>query len=349
MAYRMNEKIRHLVPYQPISGNFRIRMDANESFFPPGKELLEKIGSAVRSVPLNRYPDPYALESCRAFAGFYGCRPENVVAGNGSDELIALISEAFSMKGEKILTFSPDFSMYSFYGRICETENIVYRKEEDLSVDVDRVIRLARENGARMLLFSNPCNPTGKGLRRDEVRKLIRSVDALVVLDEAYMDFWDQSLIGEADRYDNLILLRTCSKAFGLAGIRLGFAVANEELARALRAVKSPYNVNAMTQAAGAAVLGERLLLQSRTRAIVRSREELYRALRALEKGRETELRVYPTVTNFVLLRTDRAEEFHRRLLENGISVRLFDGFLRVTAGSERENAEFIKAFGAML
>ena len=131
-------------------------------------------------------------------------------------------------------------------------------KRQDLTIDVDEVIAKAQAENVKMIVFSNPCNPTSLGLPREEVRRLIRSVDALVVLDEAYMDFWDQSLLGEVEDYDNLIILRTCSKAIGAAALRLGFAVAAPRLTRVLRAVKSPYNVNSLSQAIGTLVLGER-------------------------------------------------------------------------------------------
>lgn len=135
-----------------------------------------------------------------------------------------------------------------------------------------------------MLLFSNPCNPTSLGLKREEVRHLLRSVNCLVVLDEAYMDFWDQSLLNEAENYDNLILLKTCSKAFGLAGIRLGFAIANPTITNALRAVKSPYNVNSVTQAIGAVVITRTETFEDRTETLIQRRKELEGEICVLEK-----------------------------------------------------------------
>ena len=115
--------------------------------------------------------------------------------------------------------------MYRFYASIAEAENINLAKPDTLKTDPDEVIRTIREKGARLVIFSNPCNPTGQGLNREEVRHIVSSVDALVVLDEAYMDFWDESFLSEAWKYENLIVLRTCSKAFGMAAIRLGFAI----------------------------------------------------------------------------------------------------------------------------
>jgi histidinol-phosphate aminotransferase len=345
MAYRLNDKIRELKPYEPIKGSYRIRLDANESFIGLPESVRSKMLDAAAQIPYNRYPDSKAAELCTRFAEYYGVNPENVTAGNGSDELISVICNAFLMRGETMMTVAPDFSMYRFYASVSEAYCVEYQKKPDLSIDVDELISAVNSHNANMLLFSNPCNPTSLGLNREEVRRLIRSVQALVVLDEAYMDFWDQSLIQEADQYDNLILLRTCSKAFGMAGIRLGFAVANPTLTNALKAVKSPYNVNSLTQKIGSIILGECELHRQALEKIIASREELYEEIRRIEQKYPQELHAYSTVTNFVLIRLDEAGEIYQKLLNEGIAVRFMGDFLRVTAGSHEENSEFIQAF----
>ncbi len=349
MAYTVNSKIRDLKPYQPIVGTYRIRLDANESFLTPPPELVSKIRDAAASVAYNRYPDPYAEELCRAFAGYYGIDSANVMAGNGSDELISLLFGTFLMKGEGVMTLSPDFSMYRFYGEISEARCVEYRKKPDFSVDADDLIRAVNESGVRMLVFSNPCNPTSLGLGREEIRRLVGSVESLVVLDEAYMDFWDQSMLKEVNNFDNLVILRTCSKAVGMAAARLGFAVANPVLIRSLKAVKSPYNVNAVSQRIGAAVLGEQEWLRFCLQEIIRSRDSLFSSLKKLEAEKPGKFTVAKTVTNFVTIRTADGEAIYHSLLERGIAVRCFKGFLRVTAGNKQENEEFLRAFSAAL
>lgn len=347
--YRLNEKIRELKPYEPIKGDYPVRLDANESFRPLPESVLSKLAEAAASIPYNRYPDPFASELCESFARFYGTDPALVTAGNGSDELISVITGAFLMKGDAVMTLVPDFTMYRFYAGIDEACCLEYEKRADLSVDVDGVIEAAKEKNVKMLIFSNPCNPTSVGLKREEIRRLVRSVDALVVLDEAYMDFWDQTMLREAGEYDNLILLRTCSKAFGMAGIRLGFAVANPVLTGALRAVKSPYNVNAFTQKAGAVIYGEKEWAELSVREIVASRKELSAALERLDARYPEKLSVTESVTNFILIRTPEAERLYGALLKKGVAVRLLGGCLRVTAGSGEENAEFLRALEAAL
>lgn len=341
---RLNEKIRDLTPYEPLSGSYRIRLDANESFLPVPASLQSKLQKAFLDTAFQRYPDPLATQVCKAFAAFYGVRPETVTAGNGSDELISVLLTGFLMKGDTILTLSPDFSMYRFYSSITEVSCVELNKRPDLTIDVDALIAAAQQHNAKAIVFSNPCNPTSLGIPREEVRRLLRSVQALVILDEAYMDFWDQSLLNEVEEYDNLVVLRTCSKALGLAALRLGFAVANETLTRAIRAVKSPYNVNAVTQQVAAVVLSERELMMNAVQTLVKSREELQQACVCLQQAYPGRMQVYPSCTNFVLLKLPDCQQVHKALLERGIAVRCMGDYLRITAGSPAENAELIAA-----
>ena len=238
MAFELNEKLKNMTPYEPVSGNFAVRLDANESFVSQSEAIRAELAETLRELPLNRYPDPMAAEVCAKFAAYYGLNPAHVTAGNGSDELISVITGAFLSQGDKLLTVLPDFSMYGFYADLAGAEVVSLKKGEALTIDVDALIETARREQISCVMFSNPCNPTGQGLPREEVRRIVTSLDCLVVLDEAYMDFYTESLLDEAEAYDNLIILRTCSKALGLAAFRLGFAVATERLTKVLRAVQ---------------------------------------------------------------------------------------------------------------
>jgi len=345
MAYRLNDKIRDLKPYDPITGYYPIRLDANESFEPIPNRVASKILEAAAFMPYNRYPDSQAFDLCKSFAAHYKVNAENITAGNGSDELISIICNAFLMKGDVMMTLSPDFSMYKFYSTIVEAKLIEYQKNPDLTIDVDKLIMTANENNVKLIVFSNPCNPTSLGLKKAEVRRLISSVNALVILDEAYMDFWNESLLDEVDGYDNLIILRTCSKAFAMAGIRLGFAAANLTLTNALKAVKSPYNVNTLTQKIGSIILNENELIETMINEIVASKESLYSEMKRIEGINAGKMLVYPSVTNFVFVKMEDAKEMYEVLLKAGIAVRFMGDFLRITAGSNDENLELVRAF----
>ena len=337
--YQLNEKIKDLKPYDPIQGSYRVRLDANESFLPLPQALVEEAKAAVERTAFNRYPDPAARELCQAFAACYGVQPQQVVAGNGSDELITVLFEAFLEKGDAFATVEPDFSMYAFNGHLHEARHVAIPKGKDLRLDVEAVAAACQREQVKLLIFSNPCNPTSLVCGREEMRKLIASLpDTLVVLDEAYMDFSDQSLLGEVEDHPNLLVLRTCSKAFGMAALRLGFAVCGKTLAGALRAVKSPYNVNSLSQAVGTAVLRRKGELDRALETILRSRDQLYAGLRELGEKYPGRFRLLPGETNFAALEMEDGPERLAYLARQGVAIRYTGGLVRVTCGAPEEN-----------
>ncbi len=336
--YELNDKIKNLIPYEPISGEYNIRLDANECTLNYDAELMKEVHKAIDSVNFNRYPDPTCKVLREAFAEYYGINSENVTVGNGSDELIFLVESAFLKKGETVLTASPDFSMYEFYSSITENPGVKYIKNTELNIDVEVLIDDIRKNDVKLLIFSNPCNPTGQGIGVADVKKLLGSVNSLVVLDEAYMDFWneEESLIREVEKYDNLIVFRTASKALGSAALRLGFAVADKKISNALAAVKSPYNVNTLSQKIGALLYKKKDFLKNRTETIVTNTKTLYNELVRL--GKQTnDLIVYPTKTNFVFVKCSFGKELFDYLNTKSIVIRYMGDYLRITSGTPEE------------
>lgn len=342
--YELNKKLKNLLPYDPIQGEYKIRLDANESFISTDSERLCE---AIASVPLNRYPDPYAKRLISAYCDFYGVDNELVTAGNGSDELISILTACFLEKGDKILCFSPDFSMYSFYSSLYELNVVTMDKESDLTINIDKAIQKINQENIKAVIFSNPCNPTSLGVEKDDVKRLITSVNALVILDEAYMDFWDeeQSLIKYTAKYDNLIVLRTCSKALGMAGLRLGFAVSDKIITDKLRAAKSPYNVNSLTQSVAEYFLSDKWEMNNRIEQCKNARNELFDLLNELQMPCFE--KIYPSVTNFAFVKTTKAKEIFDYLLDNSIAVRYMGDYLRITAGNREENKALYDALKA--
>ena len=356
MSYELNEKVKDLVPYAVDQKRGAIYMNANESFLPVHPSIKKEIISLTRKVSFNRYPDTLALKCCQAFAAFYGIDPALVTAGAGSDELISILLGCFFSKGEKLLVTEPDFSMYAFYADMAELEKVCYQKTEDYRIEPEVLVELARKEGCRGLIFSNPCNPTSRGLRKGQIRMLLKALpDMLVILDEAYMDFWNQSLLGEIGEYDNLIILRTASKAMGGAGIRLGFAVGQQKLTKALQAAKSPYNVSSITQAAGTAIFKHPDILKDATMEILAGRGFLTGALTRMEaewKDSPYAFHMIPEPkTNFVIIRflaQKKNAQVYGYLKKKKILVRLFPDFLRVTVGSAEENQRFLSVLAAL-
>jgi histidinol-phosphate aminotransferase len=344
--YKLPKKLDSFTPYEPLTGDYPIRLDVNESFIEiPTDEVVRAVMDIDR-LKLNRYPDPYATKAVGAFADLFGVDLDCVTAGNGSDELIGLIAAGLLEKGDKVGVFSYDFSMYGFYARLYELEVVTFKKNDDFTVDIDKVIKFVKSNNIKCLIFSNPCNPTSLGIKKSEVMRLVKETDALTVVDEAYMDFWSEdesmlSMLPSAGRDSfsapsNLIVLRTCSKSVALAGIRMGFAVANKKITRALRMVKSPFNVNSLTQSIAAAVLGDEKGYRQSIELIKRHTDDLYEACKGLVVLGVFE-RVYETKTNFVFCETEQAEEIYDFLLEHGIAVRRFGDYLRICAGTREE------------
>ena len=346
--FQLNEKVKNLTPYEPISGTYEIRLDANESFLTIPENIENEMVEALKDCALNRYPDPMATKLVEGFSKYFGVNPECVTAGNGSDEIISVIMNAFLQKGDKILTLEPDFSMYRFYAEIAECESVKYQKDDNLDVNIDDVITLANSENVRIIIFSNPCNPTSRIITKDHIRKLINSTDALVVLDEAYMDFAeDESLLGEFENYDNLIILKTCSKALGSAALRLGFAVANKTLTNVIRAVKSPYNVNSVSQALGEVLFAHPDYIDNCVETVVNSRKELYNEILKIKSDKIE--KVYETHTNFVFMKVKNAKQVFEKMKENSIIIRNMGEYLRITAGTKYENEKMLETFKKVL
>ena len=346
--FQLNDKVKNLTPYEPISGTYEIRLDANESFLTFPDEIENEMVEALKNSALNRYPDPMAAKLVKGFADYFNVDVDCVTAGNGSDEIISVIMNAFLQKGDKILTLEPDFSMYRFYAEIAECESVKYQKDENLDVNIDDVLSLANKENVRIVIFSNPCNPTSRIVTKNDIRKLINNTDALVVLDEAYMDFAeDESLLGEFKNYDNLIILKTCSKALGSAALRLGFAVANKTLTNVIRAVKSPYNVNSVSQSLGEVLFSHPDYIDKCIETVVNSRKDLYNEILKIESDKIE--KIYETHTNFVFMKVKNAKEIFEKMKDNSIIIRNMGDYLRITAGTEYENAKMLETFKKVL
>ena len=335
---KLPEKLTSLKAYDPITGSYAVRLDANESYFDLPSVLKSKIADQIEQISFNRYPDPLATEVVEAFAAYYHVLPDCVTAGNGSDEIITLLLGTFMEKGQKLVTVSPDFSMYGVYAALSEIEVVTVPKKSNLQIDPDALIAACQQ--ANAVVFSNPCNPTSLGLPRNEVIRLIESApDCLIIVDEAYMDFWDESVMDLVNKYENLIVLRTCSKAIGLAAARMGFAVMDKYKTSLLRAAKSPYNCDAISQKICAAVLREQTLLRHCCDEIIVQTQRLYTAVNELVQRYPDLLEtVYPPRTNFVFVQTAYAGEIYEQLQKAGIAVRCFPNGLRICAGTRREH-----------
>ena len=339
MKYNCPENIVKLAPYVPITHHPEVRMDANEGCFPIDKGVLEKFREELGGFDFNRYPDPSGTEVCKNFADFYGVDPKHVALGNGSDELLSIIIGNMVGEDQKLLIFTPDFSMYQFYADLNNVEFILVDKPQKVEEFTATFIKdeIAKHNPS-VVLFSNPCNPTSYEISVDEVKEVLNSTEALVVLDEAYMDFGTETFLPYYRDFDNLIILKTASKGIGFANARLGFFVSNDYFVDIVKKIKSPYNVNGITQLLGKIIFEDKASLQSRIDLIISERDKMYNRLSPY-------FQISKPSGNFMLAKVENGVEIKEGLLEKGISIKAFPGgVLRITVGTPEENERFIEA-----
>jgi histidinol-phosphate aminotransferase len=342
-----------IVPFEVLSRQLGrapeqiVKLDANENPYGPHPAVRE----ALAQYPfLHIYPDPEQHELRSALAGYTGLPAENILPGQGADELIDLICRLFVGPGDAIIDCPPTFGMYSFDAGLAGATVVRVPRRDDFSVDVDAVEQtaLTSEIGTAKLLFlTSPNNPDGSLIAREDLFRLLR-LPLLVVVDEAYIEFsgLEHSVASWATQHENLIVLRTFSKWAGIAGLRLGYGIFPVWLMPVLWRAKQPYNVNVAATVAGLASLSHRTDIQATVEALVRERERLYGEL-----GRFAFLHPYPSRANFVLCRVvgREAAALKAALAAQGVLVRYYarpglENFIRVSAGQPADTDALLEA-----
>ena len=350
MTFRdhLRPALRGLTPYAVDTDPARIRLDANESPFEPPESVRREIAAEVGRIPLNRYPDPAARELKEALSRVLGIDPAWILLGNGSDELIGYLVTAFTGRGRGVLYPVPTFSMYGLIARALGQPAREVPLEEGFGLPREEVARALEETGAEILFLASPNNPTGILYPAEEVLALAQSGRALVVADEAYVDYaGSPGLLPSLADHPELVVLRTLSK-IGMAGLRIGVAAAHPDLLAELEKVRLPFNINALSQAAARVLLSHTDLIREWIGRVAAERERLRRGLAELPG-----VEVFPSRANFLLFRCADAAGLHAHLKSRGILVRRFAAggrlahCLRVTVGRPEENAAFLEETAA--
>ena len=350
----ITEKIKKLEEYLTNTAKYPIRLDANESPFLPSEKIMNEFRNALNEIEFDRYPDPYATELVESFAKKCGVSPENVIAGNGSDEIISLICSGFIDARDIVTVITPDFSMYEFYSELAGGQIDKVSKDGNLKIDIDQLIDHVKKKRSKILIFSNPCNPTGQLIDRERIARLCKSLDeTLVVVDEAYMEFagTNESVIVLVNEAENLIVLKTLSKAFGSAAMRLGFAISNREFITAIRKIKSPYNVNTISQTFGTIILRHNDEIEKNIGKIKENTKILHKSL--ADRKNNLVKHVFGTETNFVLIDTGSAGNARwitEAMNASGIAIRCMgdSGFIRISAGTKDEIDAVLHVFDGL-
>ncbi|RKR12958.1 histidinol-phosphate aminotransferase [Maribacter vaceletii] len=334
----IRENIKGLQPYSSArdeyvsDGSTMVFLDANENPYNNG---------------VNRYPDPQQRSLKTVLAEQKGISLENILLGNGSDEVLDLLFRAFCEPNtDAIISLPPTYGMYKVLCNINAIENKEVLLTKEFQPDVEAILKLATKN-TKILFICSPNNPTGNTISKNKISKLLTNFKGLVVIDEAYIDFSeDESWVSELVNYPNLIITQTLSKAYGMAGIRLGICLASREIITVLNKIKPPYNVNELTQKKALERVVDKTSVTTEVQNILKERDSLINALQDIFYVKE----IYPTNANFVLVKVDDATKRYNQLLKKGIVVRnrttqaLCENTLRFTIGTIQENNALIIA-----
>ena len=293
-----------------------IRLNGNENPYGPSPRVVEALG---RYQNFNHYPDPEQRRLREILANYLQVDSEQIVAGNGSDELIDMLLRMFVGAGDKVLIPTPTFGMYAFSTEICGGEPVSIPRDENFDIDVESVM-VAAGTGVKAVFFPSPNNPTGNVATESQVRAILGS-GLMVVVDETYHEFCGQSVLPLLQEYENLVVLRTFSKWAGLAGLRIGLGVMHPSLAHTMMSMKSPYNVNLAAEVALEASLEDCDGLLERVRNIVAERDRFMGLLEQIPG-----VKPWPSQANFILcqLPEGRGKEIFEGLCQRGIFLRYF-------------------------
>jgi histidinol-phosphate aminotransferase len=334
----IRENVKSMKPYSSARDEFEdfdtadmIFLDANENPFQNG---------------VNRYPDPQQTSVKKVLAKQRKVNQNQILLGNGSDEVLDLIFRAFcEPKVDNVITLPPTYGMYGVLANINAVENREVLLTKDFQPQVEKILETVDEN-TKIIFLCSPNNPTANSFSTESVVKLLENFKGLIVIDEAYIDFSDkESWLSKINEYPNLVITQTLSKAYGLAGIRLGICYGSAEVIAVLNKIKPPYNVNELTQQRALERLSDPEKIKSEITSIIAQREELLKVLvdvKFVEK-------IFPTEANFILIKVDDANKRYDELIAKGIVIRnrttqpLCVNTLRLTIGTEEENIKLIE------
>ncbi len=347
----LNPGLQHIGAYRVEGGQQAdVKLNQNESPFDLPLWMKEAILDEFKHEAWNRYPDILPFRGIKAYADFVGVSPESVMMSNGSNEMLYTIFLACLSKGGKVVIPEPSFSLYEKLALLLQAEIVSVPMHDDLGFDVPEIIRRTKDENAGFVVLSTPNNPTSKSLSLEEVRRIAGEVDAIVLVDEAYVEFSrEESAVGLLGKQSNLIVLRTMSKALALAGMRIGFAMTNPGLMAEIMKPKIPFTSSRLAEITLTHVLDNYRLVEEAVDYILKERE---RVSGALEEMRD--LTVFKSDANFIIIRVSDSGKVFSSLAGEGILVRNVSGYplmencLRFNIGLKEENDLLLEKLGSL-
>lgn len=337
--------------YSLVQPDCPVKLNQNECPFDVPEDLKREIMDEALASNWGRYPGFVPGEVKEAIGGRHGLSPDHVLVGNGSNELIQSVFNTSVSQGDRVVLPAPTFTVYALMGKVAGAEIQTVHLNRDLSFDVDRLVEESAHPDVRLVVLCSPNNPTGSMISVEDTARIAEAARGLVVVDEAYFEFGGVSCIELLDRHPNLVITRTFSKALGAAGLRLGYLVADPDVAREIEKVKLPYNVNIISLIAARKLIAQEALIEERATIIRSERQRVFEGLRDLPG-----IRPYPSHANFVLFEAERpVSEIFQGLIERGVLIRdvsrypMLDRGMRVTIGLPEENDAFLEALREVL
>lgn len=345
MSRFIRDTLKNFEPYQTVPIQHKYVINANESSYNLLTDplLSESLMKRIQAKEINRYPDPMQRELKRALADYTGLHENQISASNGGDEVISTICHAFLDPGDLVLGHEPSFDIYRIAATIAGAQFQSLPDLQGQQIDIQGLIDHTRQEKPKMVFLCNPNNPTGYMLEEESVTRLLACQDTLIILDEAYIEFSKQSLSKLVNEYDNLIVIRTLSKAFGLAGMRVGYVLADPSLIKVIDAVRMPYNVGVLPQLVATFALENRDHILKQAKDIVEERNRMIEALS------EIGVDFLPSETNFLLIRLKHYQATLARFDQASILIKAYgqrkglENCIRITVTGKGLNDQIIQ------
>ncbi|MCX8094102.1 MAG: histidinol-phosphate transaminase [Candidatus Goldbacteria bacterium] len=332
----INRNIKYLRPYNPGLFNGKYKLDANENSFDLPENIKIKIFKEAKKIEFNRYPDPYAEKLRSLISIKLNINKNNILVGNGSDELIYYLLLSFINKKDKVVVPYPTFEIYKILSEICGASVIEVPLKSGFDLDVEKMVDILKSNKIKFVFLAYPNNPTGNCFSKSAIKRILMEKDTFVVIDEAYFEFSGKTFLNELKKHKNLIILRTFSKAFSLAALRTGYMIASESIINIIKRVKLPYNINSFSQIAALNILKYENQIRKTCEIIIKERQKMKEKLEGLYYIPESD-------ANFLFIKISKPDLLKKEFIKKGICVRFFSdvrlkNYVRITIGKSKEN-----------
>ena len=337
--------------YDGVERDYRIKVNANECTMNLPPLVEERVINRLYHVAFNRYPNEEYYSLVEQIARNFSVKEEQILIGGGSSEIIEKVFHTFGGDGHTVVYPVPSFSMYKIYAKAAGSQTVSFELDTKFDIDVDKFIETVNDSRADLAVICNPNNPTGNALSVDDVEKIAKSIDCAFLIDEAYVEFYGRSSFKLVAKYPNVIVARTFSKAYGLAGARVGYSIANAEVTKMINKTFMPYHMNTLSLVTADIVYQMRDEFTPRIQMTIAERKRMFERLKKIPK-----LEVFPSHTNFILIRHEKAEQLKNFLESVDIGIRYFSptaqglkNCLRISIGTREENDEVFKVISDWL